>query len=774
MSRYALCALFAGASLATLAATLLPQTAFAAETPMPADAPAADDQSTAVKELVVKADRKQTPASAEAVTAAEISETVNAVNAEDVVKYLPSLLVRKRHIGDTQAPLATRTNGGGSSARTLIYADGVLLSALIGNNNSTASPRWGLVDPADISSVSFLYGPFSAAYAGNSIGGVLNIRTRAPDGLDATVRAVGSRQSFKQYATADSYGAGQISASIGDRIGKVWFRASGNLVDSHGQPLSYVTVARPATAVGGADTVTGVFTDVNRTNAPIGVFGAGGLEHQIESNLNLKVGYDLAFASLVYGVGGFANNTEAHAESYVRDLAGATVYAGTVRVGGYNYTLGATAFAPYTLDEAHLAQNLSLTSHDGSDWTWSLTASKYDYQKDDQRAPTTSLPGSLAGGAGTITRMGGTNWKTFDATTARTFGGQSLSFGAHADEVELRSAKYNTAEWRTGAPGALTQQSAGRTTTEALWVQDVIAVDDSLKLTLGARYESWAASRGYNYSASPTLAVNQPRLSDKTLSPKAALTFAPAGGWSVTASYGEAYRFPTVTELYQAISTTTGGVATLSVPNPTLRPEHARSAEVAVERQFESGRVRASLFSEDIDDALLTQAAPLVPGSATLYSYVQNIDHTRVQGLELVAERRDILVKGLDLQASVTLTDPKVTRDSAFAAAVGKQLPNVPKLKATAVATWRPSDRWSLSLAGRYSDRVYTAIDNSDVVTHTYQGFDGFFVADARVSYKVDQHWVAALGVDNIGDRRYFLFHPFPGRTVQAELNYRF
>ncbi|MFY0010842.1 hypothetical protein ABTP68_19580, partial [Acinetobacter baumannii] len=76
------------------------------------------------------------------IDAATIDRTVNAVNVEDALKYLPSLVVRKRHIGDTQAPLATRTSGVAASARSLIFADGALLSSLIGNNNTTASPQW--------------------------------------------------------------------------------------------------------------------------------------------------------------------------------------------------------------------------------------------------------------------------------------------------------------------------------------------------------------------------------------------------------------------------------------------------------------------------------------------------------------------------------------------------------------------------------------------------------------------------------------------------------
>jgi iron complex outermembrane receptor protein len=114
-----------------------------------------------------------------------MTESVNVVNTEDALKYLPSLVVRKRRIGDQQAPLATRTSGLGQSARSLIYADGYLLSSLIGNNNSSASPRWALVTPEEIERIDVMYGPFSAAYPGNSMGAVVEISTRMPQQLEA-------------------------------------------------------------------------------------------------------------------------------------------------------------------------------------------------------------------------------------------------------------------------------------------------------------------------------------------------------------------------------------------------------------------------------------------------------------------------------------------------------------------------------------------------------------------------------------------------------------
>ena len=45
---------------------------------------------------------------------------------------------------------------------------------------------------------------------------------------------------------------------------------------------------------------------------------------------------------------------------------------------------------------------------------------------------------------------------------------------------------------------------------------------------------------------------------------------------------------------------------------------------------------------------------------------------------------------------------------------------------------------------------------------------------DARVSYQMTERWSVAVGADNLTGTNYFLFHPFPQRTIMAELNYVF
>src|SRR5262249_13830246 len=134
-------------------------------------------------------------------TAKRVEETVNFMDTEDAVKYLPSVFMRKRNYGDTQATMATRVWGVSSSARSLIFADGIPLTPLIANNNTLGGPRWGLVSPIEITRVDMMYGPFSAAYGGNSMGAVMEITTRMPDKIEGAATITQARQSFSLYGT---------------------------------------------------------------------------------------------------------------------------------------------------------------------------------------------------------------------------------------------------------------------------------------------------------------------------------------------------------------------------------------------------------------------------------------------------------------------------------------------------------------------------------------------------------------------------------------------
>lgn len=705
------------------------------------------------------------------ITAPKAQEQINTVNTEDMLKYAPSLVVRKRHYGDTQDPVATRTSGVGASARNLIFVDGVMISSPIGNNNTSASPHFGVAAPQDVSRIDVLYGPFSARYTGNSIGATINITTKMPDHFEVYADALGAVQDFNLHGTSGSCGTWQMAGGVGDRIGAFSWRLSENHMDSTGQPLGLATLARPATPSAAGAVLSGAVNDVNRTNAAIVDVGATGIEHQVQDTTTLKLAYDFDNGmQLSYLASLFHQDDDAGVESWLRDASGTPVYAGNSNLNGYTYNIAASAFSNnvYNTQQSQLAQGLTLKSAADGDWQWEVIATRYDYLNDKQRVPTAALPGAFTSSVGTLNRLNGTGWYTLDANAAwNGIADHAISFGAHRDAETFAQGKNNLADWVAGGTGALISAAKGRTATNALWLQDIWTLSPAIKASAGLRYEDWRAYQGLNYSSAPALNVDQPRISASTLSPKATLALKMSDTWSLTGSWGIAYRMPTVTELYQAI--TTG--ATLTVPNPNLKPERASTYEVAAERRDDKGFLRVSLFEEDVSNALLSQSAPLVAGSTALFSYVQNVDRTRARGIELVADRYDAFVPGLELMGSLTAVDARIVRDSAFAAAVNRFIPQVPKLRANVMATYRLDD-WAFTIGARYSDRSFGTIDNSDPQTFTYQGFGRYLVADARVRYQVNDNWNVSLGVDNLNNDKYFLFHPFPQRTVVMEIHY--
>lgn len=729
----------AGASLATLALAMLAATPARAE-----DAP----------EIVVTATHAHDridlpPATTATVTADQIADQVNAASVEDTLKYAPSLIIRKRHVGDNFAPIATRTSGLGASARSLIYADGVLLSALLANNNGNGSPRWTLVTPEEVARIDVTYGPFAASSPGNSIGTTVQITTRMPDHLEATARALVNVADYSLYGTTRSLPTYQLAATLGDRMGPLALFAAFTRTDAQSQPVTVVTAAsQPPGTTGG-------YADTSRTGTPIRVIGASGLEHHLQDTAKLKAALDLGPARLSYLLGLWTDATTSAAESYLADQSGNTAWP-----SAFNASV-------YTRSAHHTAQALTLEGS-GPRFDWHVVATSYHYDHDLQNSPTAALPAAFTAGRGTIQRQDGTGWVTLDAKAAlRPTGDDShvISLGAHADRVTLNAVTWNAANWRDAATQTTPANwSRGRTRTLAFWAQDQLALTNNLTLTLGARAEWWRAWNGSNFAAATSPhPLTQPERRFTGLSPKAALAWR-QGPWTVRLSAAQAWRMPTVGELYQQVTIGTQ----LANPNPDLTPERARSAELALEHTDTHGSARLALFNEVVDGALISQTGA-VPNSPLTATFVQNIPQTRSRGAELALERHDIL-PGIDLSGSLTYADAIVSRNPTLPASVGNTMPGVPRWKANAVLTWRPAPPVSLTAAARYASRIYGTLDHSDINGHTWQGFGQYFVVDLRARFQIAPTMEFAVGVDNVNNDKYFLFHPFPQRSATAEV----
>jgi iron complex outermembrane receptor protein len=725
------------------------------------------------------------PATVETSDRQQISENINAATVAQTLKYLPSIQVRERFIGDRNGIIATRTAGTLSSAQSMLYADGVLLSNLLGNSYGYP-PRWGLITPEEVESISMMYGPFSALYAGNSFGGVMSLHTRMPEKFESHATGQTFMQNFSLYGTNEQYHGYHLATSVGNKVNDFSFWLGVDYLENQGQPMGFAT--NPLSVItSNANSVTGAYQDKDVTNADRVVFGANSIEHVKQTDVKFKASYDITpNIKVAYTIGLWDLNSTTDVQSYIKDRSGSTVYNNTVSFNNNSYNV--TGLSPGRAEALHIMQALAIKSDNKSFFDWELNLSDFNYQKDKNNSSTVSsnsttdmrLGNPYLTRIGTVTNMQGTGWMAFEARGTLHPVNHTLDVGYHFDQYELRSGVYNTADWSIDGSGTLKSAAQGDTRTQAVYLQDKWQLDPKWALTMGARSEHWEASNGLN-KTSANNAVSYADRSENRFSPKLSLSFELQPDWGFRASYGQAYRFPTVSEMFQLLQN--GSTVYYVASNPDLKPEQVKAGELTAERRFDNGLLRVSLFHEDKYDALISQtfsinsAIPYDTGTCTRSGgcgFIQNVDHIRTRGVETSAQWQDVLIHGLDLQGSATFTDAEVLANAGAPTTVGNKPTRIPKNMFKLVTTYHQGHNWTYSLAARYSGRQYTNLSNTDVNPDTYGGASNFFVMDAKVNYKFADRFTLSIGMDNINNYKSYVAHPYPQRTtyLQAKFDY--
>ena len=90
--------------------------------------------------------------------------SINAATTEDLVNYEPSLVIRRRFIGDANGTMGKfAAQNMFQTSRSMVFADGVPLHYFLQTRWSGA-PRWSLVSADEIAQIQVVYGPYSAEY----------------------------------------------------------------------------------------------------------------------------------------------------------------------------------------------------------------------------------------------------------------------------------------------------------------------------------------------------------------------------------------------------------------------------------------------------------------------------------------------------------------------------------------------------------------------------------------------------------------------------------
>lgn len=699
----------------------------------------ADD--TALAPIVITATRNPTPlenapGQVEVVTAADI-EKRNVHRVSDALNELPGVFIQTgRGIAQHVQSLALR--GIPDEKRTLMLLDGVPL-----NDGYTGGLPFGGLSVTNLERAEVLYGPMSSLYGGNAMGGVAAFTTRMPKEAEFRLRT-GFGNPFESGKGPEN--VRRTSVSIGNRFANdlaVLF--GGSWASTDGYRTEWVT-STTAPAAG----LTGWSVVPQRTGAPTYLLGNKGRTVWDEHNYFLKLEQRLSnndrwrfgWQQQAYSYG------QEDPQNYLRTAAGVPTY------GNYNaqQSLFINGNAEYRRDLFNAGYETELFAG-----LLTVNAGYSSVAENTYITPT----GNVVGGGGRINNSP-TRSHFADAYWNRAFGAHALTTGVSWRQDRATNDEHSLSDWtNAGSKTALYATAEGRTTTVGLYAQDDWQLRHDLLANLGLRYDRWENSDGSidtpGWPSASRISRDYPSRAKSALSPKLALVWQAQPGLALRTSLGSAFRAPTVYELYRStrIGTTTYRA------NPDLNPETVQTWDVGVDlKPWQGGEIKATLFVNRMRDLIYTQ------GSGNVRDRV-NVERAESRGITLALAQR--IGSGSRLFANATLADSEVKKHSQSPTIEGKRLTNLPRVQAT-IGGETQIGAWTLASSGRYASKQYSTDDNSDTSAHAYSGYDAYFVADAKLSYRFDKRVAVSLAVDNLFDREYFSYYPAPRRSWFAEL----
>lgn len=294
------------------------------------------------------------------------------------------------------------------------------------------------------------------------------------------------------------------------------------------------------------------------------------------------------------------------------------------------------------------------------------------------------------------------------------FGRDTATFGLSVDEEDAKTTNTSAFGLEPGIDDDVTTKSA--------FIQYQAQLTDDLTLTAGGRvddHEAFGSKATYRFTGAYVV---------------------PESGTILRASYGTAYKAPTLYQLYEP-----------SYGNADLRPEEARGMDAGIEQPLLDGKVTlgASLFRTHYDNLIGFSSA-----------YV-NVAKARTEGVELTFEAKPL--ESLLLSANYTYLDA-TDRIS------GRDLPRRPRNTVNASIDWYATDALLLGAALRHVGK------QRDTASATSPILDRYTTVDVTARWKLRES-VSLFGrVENIADQEYQEVRTYrtPGRSAYGGVSVSF
>jgi len=696
--------------------------------------------------------------------------SINMATTEDAVKYEPSIVIRRRFIGDSNGTLGMRGSNMFQTSRSMVFADGVPLHYLL-ESHWNGAPRWTMVSSSEIAQIDVVYGPFSAEYSGHSMGGVVLIETKIPQQREFHFDGMIFSQSFDDYGFDDNVKGFKSFMSYGDKIGDLSLYLSYNHLNNESQPQSFRFNSTNTTSTGTAATGGIIATDALGVEKMF--YGDSGVVDTTTNNYKLKLGYDFGNWLALLNVAYEDRHSENVGNSYVRDANGNTLWSGDVTQAGQTYSIRASSLSANELSRNSLNVGLRLKGDLSDTLRMEVNVSSFDVLKDEASTSAVNPNDPAFSGAGLVEDYDDTGWQTADVkwmVDELGLDGLSLVTGVRHETYELNIDVYASSNYEQGSKDTLADSSGGKSSLSAAFAQFNWEINEHWDSSVGVRYEYWKSKNGYyadDDDATPALdLVHTPARSEKHVSPKFSLGLKPANDWLVRYSLAKAYRFPIVEELYSQFK----AYASKSLANPDLQPENGLHHNIMIERDLDQGYVRVNLYRENIKHVIESQST-LLDGGGSLRTFIP-LDEVQTSGIEFIVNAANLFIEALDIRFNVACTDSDIIKNEADPTIEGNRFPRMPKWRSNLLATYHISNAWDVGGNVQYASDSFGRLDNQDKEDNVFGAQDGYTRLGLKTIYQLNRKANVGLGVDNLTNEMAYVAHPWPGRTLYLTAAY--
>lgn len=608
-------------------------------------------------------------------------ERISASTLKDVFEKIPSINAQfGRFPHPSSASKASVSIRGAGANGTLILIDGKRLSG------ETEGPyELNRIPAAMIERIEIVKGSMSTLYGSDAIGGVINIITKKVDKNNSTLDVKYGQNGHGEAKEKN------VNFTTAGKKEDIKYKLFGSIIDtsSYSKNKSYTQVATNPTT--GAVLAANPQNGINGTNKV--TFGddsnVKNIGTRIEKDLNdsVTLGVDLNYldenregtyiGSAQYAGGGLIKNTPVNSEDN-------------------NRRFDVSSDLKYQINDDLSGQTKVYRSY---------------YKKRNETTPITF--------AGPVSTKFSAN-VTIDTIES------NLTYSLNDSNIITTGVEFREETRDSSAINPVASSSdfiTKKVKYESLFVQDEIALTDSLNATMGARYDK--ISNADNKATIQAGLVQ--KLTENT---------------NLRANYAQGYRAPDIAELYVVSPSYKDGKRfgsdVVFGPKTTaydLKPEQSQTFEIALSNRLEKLFSEIVLFNTKIDDKI--ELVSYGAGNAKYYTS-ENLDKVDIKGVELNLDYT--LNDNADLNFNLTYLN---TEDKS----TNKELIFTPDLSASLGFNYKILSNVATNLSLRYLGEQYSDTQNSATT-------DDYTLVDVGVNYDVNKTLTLYTGIDNIFDKK--------------------